>query len=339
MSRSRNKSSSQQHGHPDAAILDPDLASKHAQDLLVSKIHNWSATMVDTHSRGIPLPRRPHSNTSNSTPPRNSQYDSDWDSEVPGMNQKSILSHKGTRPSMAANSSGMSVEIDIDEATNINNNGFRKIQGGAELYPQLGGSQDIPGFDPGHLVTPRLTTIPLPSVTTYHSQSQISANETTSIQGERGRTNTTFHELELMIDVELRRSHERRPIVQPFSSDLPPYEGHLWGAVNDYRQAAGGRAIHFLDSRAPATQPPTRTMEVITGSNRSIRIFPGTGDEFVTVGDVQRVVIAWMRSIDRLERLYGQNADLSEMWPIHRGLDNDIEVWMWRGLEYERPGV
>ncbi|KAJ3561506.1 hypothetical protein NP233_g10149 [Leucocoprinus birnbaumii] len=242
-----------------------------------------------------------------------------------------------TGPSMIANPR-MGVEIGIDEEMNINN-GFCRFQGGADLYSQPGGSQDIPEFDPGHLVTPRLTTIPLPSVTTYHSQSQISANETTSIQGERGRTHTAFRESNLLIDVELRRSHEHRPIVQPFSSDLPPYEGHLWGAVNDYRQAAGGRAIHFLDSRAPATQPPTRSMEVITGSNRSIRIFPGTGDEFVTVGDVQRVVIAWMRSIDKLERLYGHSAELSAMWPVHRGLDDDIEVWMWRGLEYERPGV
>ncbi|KAJ3555347.1 hypothetical protein NP233_g12233 [Leucocoprinus birnbaumii] len=243
-----------------------------------------------------------------------------------------------TRPSVIGNSSGIGVGIGSDEATNINN-GFHGIQGGAYLYSQPGGGQDIPEFDSRHLITPRLTTIPLPSVTTYHSQSQISANETTSIQGERGRTHTAFHESNLLIDAELRRSHERRPIVQPFSSDLPPYEGHLWGAVNDYRQAAGGRAIHFLDSRAPATQPPTRTMEVITGRNRSIPIFPRTGNEFVTVGDVQRVVIAWMRSIDKLERLHGQSADLSEMWPVHQDLDGGIEVWMWRGLGYERPGV
>ncbi|KAJ3555064.1 hypothetical protein NP233_g12294 [Leucocoprinus birnbaumii] len=205
------------------------------------------------------------------------------------------------------------------------------------VQPQLG--LDAADYGGDNLGTPRLTTVPLPSITTYQSEVGTSGGART-IPGERRQSQSTIHGLEPIVDIELQRTLDRHPVVLPFSSDLPPYEGHLWGAVYNYRQAAGGRAIHFIDSTAPATQPPIRSMEVITGGSRSLPIFLRSGNEFITVGDVQRVVIAWMRSIDRLERLHGHHTGLLEMWPVYQGsVGVNIEVWMWRGLDYERPGA
>ncbi|KAJ3561503.1 hypothetical protein NP233_g10148 [Leucocoprinus birnbaumii] len=151
-----------------------------------------------------------------------------------------------------------------------------------------------------------------------------------------------LHQRFKRIHVDLFYTAEPRPVTQPVISDLPPFEGHMWGAVDDYTESANEKQIiHFVDSTASATQPPSRSITITTERGETIPIFPRSGSEFVTVGDVQRVVVAWMRIVEKGAWLQGQRAGLSETMIVnsHLGCPIEVDVWMWRGLVNEGEGV
>jgi hypothetical protein len=81
-------------------------------------------------------------------------------------------------------------------------------------------------------------------------------------------------------------------------------------------------------------------MLVTTERGETIPIFPRSSHDYVTVGDVQRVVIAWMRIVEKGARLQGQTAGLAEQRLIgEAGEATEVELWVWRGLVLDSEGV
>ncbi|KAF9448817.1 hypothetical protein P691DRAFT_791980 [Macrolepiota fuliginosa MF-IS2] len=84
-----------------------------------------------------------------------------------------------------------------------------------------------------------------------------------------------------------------RPVVSPVASDMPEYDGRIWGAASEYVNGArSGRRVHFVDSVATA-------LRIITPWGEVLIVDPRAGNTHVTVGDVQRAVIGWMHRIEQ----------------------------------------
>ncbi|KAJ3568162.1 hypothetical protein NP233_g5892 [Leucocoprinus birnbaumii] len=185
---------------------------------------------------------------------------------------------------------------------------------------------------------PRMLPISLPTASTR----SFAGSSDIEQPNPRAEVSRGLHQRFKRIHVDLFYTAEPRPVTQPVLSDLPPFEGHMWGAVDDYTESANeGQIIHFVDSMASATQPPSRSITITTERGETIPIFPRSGSGFVTVGDVQRVVVAWMRIVEKGAWLQGQKAGLSETMIVnsHLGCPIEVDVWMWRGLVNEGEGV
>jgi hypothetical protein len=135
-----------------------------------------------------------------------------------------------------------------------------------------------------------------------------------------------------LLAVELRHQEFIRPVVKPVLSDMPPYIGHGWGAYNEHMSVMGGLNIHFANSTVPATIPPQVRMRLARPFGGILVVTPMIGNQFVSVGDVQRTVIAWMR----WEQPHVQDEGLqltgrTTAW-ARDGTTRVVDVWVWRGL-------
>lgn len=134
------------------------------------------------------------------------------------------------------------------------------------------------------------------------------------------------------LNASLRYHESLRAVVKPLLSDMPPYPGHCWGARDEDGICEGALNIHFAYSTIPATYPPKTRMRLARPFGGKLIVTPTVGNQFVSVGDVQKAVIAWMRweqphVQDEGFRLTGRE--------IARARDDttvSVEVWVWRGL-------
>jgi hypothetical protein len=136
--------------------------------------------------------------------------------------------------------------------------------------------------------------------------------------------------------IELRHHELIRPVVKPVLCDMPPYSGHCWGAREEDGRAVRGLSVHFPDSAMPATNPPLARIRLARPFGGVLIVTPAIGNQFVSVGDVQRMVVAWMRweqphVQDEGLRLTGRMTARAQ-----DGTQREVNVWVWRGLTMDR---
>ncbi|KAF9443215.1 hypothetical protein P691DRAFT_788325 [Macrolepiota fuliginosa MF-IS2] len=138
-----------------------------------------------------------------------------------------------------------------------------------------------------------------------------------------------------VINTELEYRDIPRAVVSPVISDMPGYTGHMWGAAREDLGGVGeGRMVHFVDSMAAATNPPQASLWIMTPQEETLLVGPRVGNAHVSVGDVQRAVIAWMRRIEYQARTEGRIFGLTQrkLVQIRDRTVMEVVVWMWRGL-------
>lgn len=137
------------------------------------------------------------------------------------------------------------------------------------------------------------------------------------------------------LDFELEYQCLPRPVVDPtVSFDMPPCTGHMWGARGPY--------IYFAYNTAPATNPPLMRLRLMTPGpyGTKLDVIPAASNQFVTVGDVKRVVITWMRGVE--EMTYGLKSPALVQRITVRGRDGTamaVDAWSWRGLVKVKDSV
>src|SRR5262249_54978432 len=132
--------------------------------------------------------------------------------------------------------------------------------------------------------------------------------------------------------VELRHHETIRPVVKPVPSDMPAYEGHRWGARDQDGSETRGLNIHFPDSTAPATNPPATRMKLARPSpfGGILVVRPTIGNQFVSVVDVQRTVIAWMRWEQPHVQDEGPQLTGTTIARARDGTTREVDVWVWK---------
>ncbi|KXN81180.1 hypothetical protein AN958_05895 [Leucoagaricus sp. SymC.cos] len=125
---------------------------------------------------------------------------------------------------------------------------------------------------------------------------------------------------------------------------MPEYPEYLWGATASHvTRSEGGRRVHFEEINEPATNPTVSRMRIATGSlsDQSTHWLEVLRREapFVTIADVQRAVIGWMKQVKSTIHKQGVGSEAGpELSSWIRLTDDDgdeieVEVWTWRGLE------
>lgn len=125
------------------------------------------------------------------------------------------------------------------------------------------------------------------------------------------------------------------PVVEPIVSDMPSYVGHMWGARDHYINGSiRGKTVHFADSAVSATNPPLARLRLAAPNGDRLIVNPTIGNDFVSVGDVQRTVIAWMRRVEQMTyRQEGPGLTRRKTVRASDGMASmDVDVWVWRGL-------
>ncbi|KAF7771812.1 hypothetical protein Agabi119p4_6123 [Agaricus bisporus var. burnettii] len=134
------------------------------------------------------------------------------------------------------------------------------------------------------------------------------------------------------LKAELRYHDSIRPVVKPVLSDMLPYPGHRWGALELDESCVGDLNIHFAYSMAPATDLPLTRMRLLRPFGGKLVVTPTRGNQYVSVGDIQNTVVAWMRW--EQPHLQDEGLRLTRR-EVARAQDNTtvrVEVWVWRGL-------
>ncbi|KAF9444559.1 hypothetical protein P691DRAFT_333801 [Macrolepiota fuliginosa MF-IS2] len=136
------------------------------------------------------------------------------------------------------------------------------------------------------------------------------------------------------IDARLAFHTRPRPVVRPAITFMPEFPEYLWGAVDDhvsYRESP--MRIHFDEEPVPATNPPVHMMRIDTGFGDWLIIEPRRGSHYVSVVDVQRTVIQWMKEI-RFRAGETDRLRLSSWVRVAdgEGTELEVEVWVWMGL-------
>lgn len=173
-------------------------------------------------------------------------------------------------------------------------------------------------------------TVPLPSVPDAATVTAVRAGNNQTLS-----SNLLIRQEPRVLNINLENREIPRPVVSPVISDMPGYPGHMWGAVNgDVDNAGDGRIVHFADSMAAATNPPQMRLVIITTWGEALVVEPRIGSQHVSVGDVQRTIIAWMRTIEQAAQTRGQRTRLTRRIVVRArdGTVMEVEVWMWRGL-------
>ncbi|KXN81179.1 hypothetical protein AN958_05894 [Leucoagaricus sp. SymC.cos] len=119
---------------------------------------------------------------------------------------------------------------------------------------------------------------------------------------------------------------------------MPEFPGYLWAAASDHIRTRDSRMrIHFEEIIEPATNPPVSRMRIATGSNESARWIEVNRGEvpYVTVVDVQRGVIRWMKEASTRALSGGATSPRFSSWVRlvdSDGMEIEVELWTWRGL-------
>lgn len=102
--------------------------------------------------------------------------------------------------------------------------------------------------------------------------------------------------------------------------------------VND--SDSSGRTVHFIDSTVPATSPPLVRLRLATPHGGRLIMNPTMGNQFVSAGDVKRMIIAWMCGIEQVIHGLEEGPGLAQRRAVRtrNGATMDVDVWVWRGL-------
>lgn len=222
---------------------------------------------------------------------------------------------------------------------NTNNAGSRYIHGVFVRPTNRGDQQTIQRII--YPPTPMIPTIPLPIEDEYSSRTTTSATRNSGRQPLIARP---AREQPWSVNVNAVLAYQRslRPVVEPIVSDMPAYPGHMWGARDPYvdDRTTRGQTVHFASSSAPATNPPLVQLRLATPHNRRLVVHSTVGNSFVSVSDVQRTVIAWMRRVE--EMTYGQEGPgLTRKKRVRArdGTTMEVNVWVWSGLVKMEGGI
>jgi hypothetical protein len=93
-------------------------------------------------------------------------------------------------------------------------------------------------------------------------------------------------------------------------------------------------SIDFERVFDPATEPPVVQMVIRTDTDNFVTVDAEQGSPYVTVVDVQRAIIHWMKET------YGTSGDNNLTRRFSRwvrmldddGTEVEIEIWVWKGL-------
>jgi hypothetical protein len=237
-------------------------------------------------------------------------------------------------------------------------------------YPNQRSGNHSPAGELGHPPTPMVLTIPLPQaeeteVTPFRLTIASAALSSQNGQVSHQLTGTRFHphqahhrgpslvragiptivnrpehatryrpvqQIQWDLNAALRFHNCIQPVVKPVLSDMLPYPGHRWGAKDPDSSCGGELNIHFPCSMTPATDPPLTRMRLSRPFGGKLVVIPAVGNQFVSVGDVQKAVVAWMRWEQPHVRDDGLKFTRRENVRAQNGLTMSVEVWIWRGL-------
>ncbi|EKM84398.1 hypothetical protein AGABI1DRAFT_124707 [Agaricus bisporus var. burnettii JB137-S8] len=138
------------------------------------------------------------------------------------------------------------------------------------------------------------------------------------------------------VDSRLAYGNESRAIALPSFTCTLVTPAHLWGAVGNPVLVRGNdrKRVSFEQAFDPATEPSVMRMIIRTDTDNIIIADAGQGQSYVTVVDVQRAVINWMKEtrtrsgINSLTRRFSKRLGMVD----GDGTEAEVEVWIWKGL-------
>ncbi|KAF5357172.1 hypothetical protein D9756_006864 [Leucocoprinus leucothites] len=138
------------------------------------------------------------------------------------------------------------------------------------------------------------------------------------------------------VDVRIAFQERIRCVAQPTITFMPEYPGYLWGAVTSHIATRDdGTRVHFEDITEPATNPAVSRMRIAIGSGGATHWLEvqRQGDaSCITVADIQKTVIEWMRGASRTRRSGSPRFSDWVTLIDEDGVEIELEVWIWKGL-------
>lgn len=128
-------------------------------------------------------------------------------------------------------------------------------------------------------------------------------------------------------------------VVKPVLSDMLPYPGHRWGARDQDGNSPGELNVHFAYSAVPATDPPLTRVRLAKPFGGHLVVTPTIGNQYVSVGDIQKTVTAWMRWEEPHFQYEGIRVTGKKTARARDGTTMSVEVWVWKGLTKARGGT
>lgn len=136
------------------------------------------------------------------------------------------------------------------------------------------------------------------------------------------------------IDARLAFQERARAVVRPTITFMPEFPEYLWAAVGAQVTRRDDVRVHFEEIADAATDPPVSSMRMTTEFGGWIVIDSREGTPYVTVADVQKAVIRWMKET-RTRPSSRERAVRFSSWvrvTDDNGTELEVEVWVWRGL-------
>ncbi|KAF7784902.1 hypothetical protein Agabi119p4_1067 [Agaricus bisporus var. burnettii] len=139
------------------------------------------------------------------------------------------------------------------------------------------------------------------------------------------------------VDSRLAYGNESRAIALPSFTCALVTPAHLWGAVANpvlLVRGNGRKRVSFEQAFDPATEPSVMRMIIRTDTDNIIIADAGQGQSYVTVVDVQRAVINWMKETRTRSGINSLTRRFSGMLRMvdGDGTEAEVEVWVWKGL-------
>lgn len=135
------------------------------------------------------------------------------------------------------------------------------------------------------------------------------------------------------VDSRLAYSFEPRAVAQPSFTCIP---SSLWGAVGNPVMTGEDdtKGVGFEEATDPATQPPVARMVISTDTNNVIIVEAEQGRPSITVVDIQRAIIRWMKEtrtssgVNNVTRRFSKSVRMTD----DDGTEAELEIWVWKGL-------